>query len=185
MQPTSRAEAAARATRQDKLHPVTDRTPRPAQPGPAADKTDAGRRRTRDRRGRGMRGTIAPAYVPIARSRSQRFDAKVLDAVEDLEAMSGRDLTEIEFAVEDVPVVPADSDAEEHRADVLADRGVPLSRILPAGGSGADATPPRIVLYRRPLEARAENDDDLDDVVGEVVAEQVAAVLGIDRDDLD
>ncbi|MGI8868407.1 MAG: metallopeptidase family protein [Mycobacteriales bacterium] len=132
-----------------------------------------------------MRGTIAPAYVPIARSRSQRFDGKVLDAVEDLEAHSGRDLADLEFAVVDVPPVGAGENEAEFGPDMLADGGVPLSRILPSTGTGTDTTPPRIVLYRRPLEARAETDEDLDEVILEVVAEQVAAVLGIDREDLD
>jgi predicted Zn-dependent protease with MMP-like domain len=130
-----------------------------------------------------MRGTLAPAYVPITRSRAQRFDEQVLDVVEDLEARSGRDLTEIEFAVEDVPEVAAPG-GPELGEDVLADRGVPLSRILPQVNTPNGPTGPRILLYRRPLEARAETDEDLEDVLLEVVAEQVADVLGIDRDEL-
>ena len=38
-------------------------------------------RRHRDRRGRGLRGALAPASVPLGRSRSQSFDELVLDAV--------------------------------------------------------------------------------------------------------
>ncbi len=38
----------------------------------------------RDRHGRGLRGRLVPAEVPLARSRAEEFDYLVLDAVEDL-----------------------------------------------------------------------------------------------------
>jgi predicted Zn-dependent protease with MMP-like domain len=41
------------------------------------------------------------------------------------------------------------------------------------------------VLYRRPLEFRAVDRDDLADLVHNVVIEQVANLLGVDPDDLD
>ena len=42
-------------------------------------------RSRRDRHGRGLRGRLVPAEVPLARSRAEQFDDLVLDAVEDLE----------------------------------------------------------------------------------------------------
>ncbi|MGH3935277.1 MAG: metallopeptidase family protein, partial [Pseudonocardiaceae bacterium] len=39
-------------------------------------------RKRRDRRGRGVRGLLFPATLPATRSRSERFDAIVLDALE-------------------------------------------------------------------------------------------------------
>ncbi len=65
----------------------------------------AGRRR--DRRGRGLRGELAPRGVPLARTRSEEFDDLILDAVEDLERSWASELADVEFAVEDVPPVPA------------------------------------------------------------------------------
>jgi predicted Zn-dependent protease with MMP-like domain len=41
------------------------------------------------------------------------------------------------------------------------------------------------VLYRRPLEARAVDHLDLDDLVHDVVIEQVASLLGMHPDELD
>jgi predicted Zn-dependent protease with MMP-like domain len=45
--------------------------------------------------------------------------------------------------------------------------------------------PARIVLYRRPLEFRALDRDDLADLVHDVIVEQVANLLGVDPDDIE
>jgi len=137
------------------------------------------RRGRRDRRGRGMRGRLVPSSVPLARSRGQQFDDLVLDAVEDLERRWGPDLAGVEFAVEEVPPELPDFDG-----DVLEDGRVPLARLLPASNRGG-RTPPRIVLYRRPLEARALDREDLDDLVHDVVVEQIARLLGKEPDEVD
>jgi len=146
------------------------------------------RRRTarRDRRGRGLRGRLVPPSVPLARSRAQQFDDLVLDAVEHLERRWGSELESVEFAVEDVPQVPADGADPEFDEDVVDDGSIPLARLLPAGWDGEGrSTPPRIVLYRRPLEVRSLDRVDLADLVHEVVVDQVAHLLGIDADDVD
>src|SRR5690606_20746780 len=44
--------------------------------------TGPGRRPGRDRHGRGMRGRLVPASVPLARTRAEIFDDLVLDTVE-------------------------------------------------------------------------------------------------------
>ena len=70
--------------------------------------------------------------------------------------------------------------------DVIEDGSVPLARLLPAGADPAGRpTPPRIVLYRRPLEIRAHRPDDLADLVHDVVVDQVAILLGLDPDEID
>ena len=55
------------------------------------------------------------------------------------------------------------------------------SRPPRSGGCCAErpARPNRVVVYRRPVEARAQDDLDLADIVREVVTEQVAALLGV------
>ena len=126
-----------------------------------------------------MRGRLVPPTVPLARSRSQQFDDLVLDAVEDLERRWGPDLAGVEFAVEDVP-----PELPEFDGDVLEDGRVPLARLLPPRPRD-QRTAPRIVLYRRPLEARALDRDDLGDLVHDVVVEQVAHLLGKDPDEVD
>jgi hypothetical protein len=137
--------------------------------------------RRRDRRGRGLRGELAPRGVPLARTRSEAFDDLILDAVEDLERSWAAELADVEFAVEDVPGVPAN--AVEFDPEVIADRGVPLGRLVPANES--ESSRPLIVIYRRPLESRATDRDDRADLVFSVVAELVAEALGKDVDEID
>jgi predicted Zn-dependent protease with MMP-like domain len=140
----------------------------------------------RDRRGRGLRGRLVPAGVPLARSRAQQFDDLVLDAVEHLERRWAKELEPVEFAVEDVPQVAAPGAEPAYDSDVVGDDGIPLARLLPAGNDpDGEPTPPRIVVYRRPLEARSLDRLDLADLVHEVVIEQVANLLGLDPDDVD
>ena len=98
--------------------------------------------------------------MPAYRSRARRFDELVLGAVDGLEKQWSRQLEGTEFAVEDVP--PSNP--------------APWER----GG-----LPARIVVYRRPLETRALDQDDLADLVHDVVVEQVAHLLGRSPDDVD
>ncbi|GEL95151.1 metallopeptidase family protein [Cellulomonas composti] len=128
--------------------------------------------RRRDRRGRGPRGPLLPDSMPAYRTRAQRFDDFVLDAVEHLERRWARQLGGTEFAVEDVP--PSNPAPWEHG-------GVPLGRYFPADAGLA----PRIVVYRRPVEARSLDVADLADLVRDVVVEQVAHMLGKDPQDVD
>ena len=129
------------------------------------------RKHTRDRRGRGLRGPLAPPQVPLALTRAEQFDELVLDAVERLERRWPQ-LAEIELAVEEVP--PADT---AHWSDEL----VPLGRLILERRN----EPVRIVIYRRPVEARAAGRPELADLVYEVVVEQVAELLGREPDEID
>lgn len=69
----------------------------------------------------------------------------------------------MEFAVEDVPL------AEDRPVEPVL-----LGRLYPASGEH----PPRIVVYRRPVEARA-SEHTLAALVQDVVVEQVAELLGL------
>ncbi|GGM01366.1 metallopeptidase family protein [Nakamurella endophytica] len=137
----------------------------------------APRRRRRDRHGRGLRWPLLPADLPGARSRAEQFDDAVIDATADLEERWPREMKEIDFAVDDVPPLPAGEVLPS--SDVVLDGGVPLTRFVPPGVDGRGrATRARIVIYRRPLEVRAEDAGDLGDLVAEVLTEQLEAVLG-------
>jgi predicted Zn-dependent protease with MMP-like domain len=57
--------------------------------------------------------------------------------------------------------------------------------VLPAHRDNGRDVPARIVVYRRPLEARAHDALDLGDLVHDVVVEQVAQLLGLDPDAVD
>jgi hypothetical protein len=74
-------------------------------------------------------------------------------------------LGELQVRVEDVPSA----------ADGTAEGGIALVR----------AEPGLLVVYRRPLELRAEDPEDLADLVHEVVVEAVAELLGLDPDEVD
>lgn len=105
-------------------------------------------------------------------SRSEMFDELVIEAAERLERRWGKPFPPVQFAVEDVPPSdPAPWEAPE----------VPLGRLF--GAEGRD--PARIVIYRRPVETRASGAGELAALVGEVVTEQVAALLMVDPDSLD
>ena len=136
--------------------------------------------RRRDRHGRGLRGRLVPPGIPLYRTRSQQFDDMVLDAVARLESRWETELAGVEFAVQEVP------EAEELVDDSVP---LPLSRTVPGSPDPQDparpATPSRIVVYRRPLMARAEDDDELSDLVFDVVVEEFAGVLGLDPDSVD
>lgn len=125
----------------------------------------------RDRRGRGVRGTLLPTSVPAWRSRASQFDDLVLDCIDQLPNAFREDVARIEFAVEEVP--PADPSPWEAGE-------VPLSRLFPADRG----LPPRIVIYRRPVEARSDPNTAAEFVHG-VVVEQVAHALGIPPQELD
>lgn len=131
----------------------------------------------RDRRGRGRRGPLAlpgpltpdgPQLVP---TRATRFDDLVLAGVERLTARWPNDLAAVEFGVEDVPpaVSPDGTSA------------VALAAVVVGPGVG----PTRVVVFRRPIEARAGSPAELADLVYDVLVEQVADVLGRPPEDVD
>ena len=130
---------------------------------------------------------LYPPTLPAAKTRAERFDAMVLEALEPIEQRWGTELTELDLAVDDVPEVDETSpDEVVWQAGVLADVGVPLAQLVPAGVD-PEGLPSRarIVLYRRPLEARARGGEDLADLLHEVLVEQVAEYLNIEPDAVD
>ena len=148
--------------------------PAESQPPPAA------RLRRRDRHGRGLRGPLAPAGSPLYRTRAERFDDLVLHAVAQLEPRWETELSGVEFAVEEVPAADVPADEPEP---------VPLARLDPGSADHGDparpARPARIVIYRQPLVARADGDEELSELVLDVVIEQFARLLGIDPQAID
>jgi hypothetical protein len=135
--------------------------------------------RRRDRHGRGLRGTLAPPGTPLYRSRAERFDDLVLQAVAQLEPRWHSELSGIEFAVEEIPPAGPPGDDPEP---------VPLGMLDPGWpdlGDMQTARPARIVLYRRPLLARADGEEELAELVLDVVVEEFARLLGIDPEAVD
>jgi zinicin-like metallopeptidase len=127
-----------------------------------------------------VRGPLAPVEVPLHRTRGEQFDDLVLDAVEEIEDHWAAELAALEFAVEDVP--PADGGLD-FGAEVVVDRGVPLGRLYREGLP--DINQPVVVVYRRPIEARAVDPEDRADLVFMVVVDLAAEFLGRDVDEVD
>jgi hypothetical protein len=75
--------------------------------------------RRRDRRGRGLRGVLAPRSVPLRRSRSDAFDDLVVESAVRLQRRWGGQLRAVEFLVEDVP--PGEDGGERARATLVHD----------------------------------------------------------------
>jgi predicted Zn-dependent protease with MMP-like domain len=134
-----------------------------------------------------VRGLLFPATLPAARSRSERFDAIVLDALEPIDERWHSELERLDVAVDEVPeITDSDPATVTWGSDVVEDGKVPLARLIPAGVDRTGLpTRARIVLYRRPLENRAQVGGDLSDLVHEVLVEQVASYLGVDPDLID
>jgi hypothetical protein len=123
-----------------------------------------------------MRGPVAPPQVPLAMSRAEAFSDLVQDSVERLERRWPQ-LAEVQFLVLAVPRPTPPGDEPE----AWPDEAVPLGGLIPAH----DGRPPRVVVYRRPVELRTKNRDERALLVHEVVVEQVAELLGLAPESVD
>jgi hypothetical protein len=101
----------------------------------------------------------------------------VLDAVDRLKLKWSGQLSAVEFAVEEVP--PADELLDGPGR--LSSDPIPFGRVQSAMGG----SPAVVVVYRRPLEARARDRDALGALVHDVVVEQVASLLGLSPEIVD
>ena len=171
-----------------------------------------GRLHRRDRHGRGLRGSLVPPDVPLHRTRAERFDDLVLLAVSQLEPRWEAELSGVEFAVEEIP--PAGPDPDDSDPVPLARLELPAPPVstkppvspappipavppasptfelpgvppVPISAPAAQPHPARIVVYRRPLMARADGEEELAELVLDVVVEQFAHWLGVDPQTVD
>jgi predicted Zn-dependent protease with MMP-like domain len=130
----------------------------------------------RDRRGRGSRGPdlahgpLAPHGVPRQQPPGARFDALAVAVLDDIEERWHEELPPLDLAVEEVPVLPDDWSTDR----------VPLGSLVPATAT----TRARIVLFRRPIEHRADDRGELAAIVLTVLVDQVAELIGVPPSDL-
>ncbi len=130
---------------------------------------------------------MLPSTVPAWRTRGQEFDRLVMEAFAPLESRWYDRLTKLDISVDDVPRIrPLHPDSVTWPDEVVADGPVPLSRLIPVGVDrfGA-ATRAQVVLFRKPLELRAGNPDDMVDLLREILVQQIATYLGVDPDVID
>lgn len=104
--------------------------------------------------------------------------------MEPIERRWHTELAQLDVAVDEVPEVKITTpDRVVWDEDVVVDANVPLARLVPAGVDRRGLpTRARVVLYRRPLEARARDGSDMADLLHDVLVEQIAAYLGLSPD---
>jgi hypothetical protein len=108
--------------------------------------------------------------VPAHLSARELFDRVAVEVMSDVESRWPEELAAVELAVEDIPVLPR---------TWVAPR-VPLASLVPA----TQVTPPRLVLFRRPIEHRSETRPDLEALLLTVVVEQLADYLGVPAEEV-
>jgi predicted Zn-dependent protease with MMP-like domain len=133
----------------------------------------------RDRHGRGIRGPLVGVGVPISTSPADRFDRIASEAVEHVEHRWRSQLAAVRFAVDLVPA--GGGAAAAATAGAIESGGVLLAQIVPA----VAGQPTQIVLYRKPIELRARDLEDLEDLVHDVVVQVIANYLGLEPEVVD
>ena len=135
---------------------------------------ESGGRRSRsgqDRRGRGLRGPLAWPPIPAMASRRDAFDDLVRDVADDLDRVLESHGLVVEFAVMDLPTDLGRDWAPE----------VPLARSITATRS----TPARVIVFRRPVTARAGGRSATLRLVRSVLIGEVADLFAIPPEELD
>ena len=128
-----------------------------------------------------------PPTVPGWRSRAERFDMAVLEAYETIEQRWRERVSALDVAVDEIPrISPKDPDIVQWPPEVVADGPIALARLIPAGVDiRGNATRARIVLFRKPIERRAKDSDELAELLHELLVAQVATYLGVEPSVID
>ena len=111
----------------------------------------------------------------------------VLEVYEPIEQRWRERLSALDVAVDEIPrLSPKDPDSVQWPPEVVADGPIPLARLIPAGVDvRGNPTRARIVLFRKPIERRAKDSDELADILHELLVAQVATYLGVEPSVID
>lgn len=115
--------------------------------------------------------TGAPVRLRRTPERSEVFDRALREAVARVGARCPEAVEGVEIGVEDVPTLATTWSGDE----------VPLAAAVEATAD----TPGKVVVYRRPLELRAEDASMLRLLIRQTLVEQLAALTGLDVDQID
>lgn len=128
-----------------------------------------------------------PPTVPGWRTRAERFDMAVLEAYEPIEQRWADRVSALDVAVDEIPRITAkDPYSVQWPPEVVADGPIALARLIPAGVDvRGNSTRARIVLFRKPIERRAKDSDELADLLHELLVAQVATYLGVEPSVID
>lgn len=111
----------------------------------------------------------------------------VLEAYEPIEQRLGSRIAELDIAVDEIPrISPRDPENVQWPPEVVADGPIALARLIPAGVDvRGNATRARVLLFRKPIERRAKDSEDLTDLLHEILVAQVATYLDVDPSVID
>ena len=111
----------------------------------------------------------------------------VLEAYEPIEQRWQDRVSALDVAVDEIPrISPKDPDSVQWPPEVVADGPIALARLIPAGVDiRGNATRARIVLFRKPIERRAKDTDELAELLHELLVAQVATYLGVEPSVID
>ena len=134
-----------------------------------------------------MRGPLLPRTAPGWRSRAEQFDMAVLEAYEPIERRWQERVSTLDVAVDEIPrISPKDPDSVQWPPEVVADGPIALARLIAAGvDMRGNSTRARIVLFRKPIERRAKDADELIELLHELLVAQVATYLGVEPSIID
>lgn len=140
----------------------------------------------RDRRGRGARGPLLPQQTPRFRTRSQLFDAAVLEAYAPIQNAFAAELAGLDVAVDTVPRMRLRPDMTVLPDDIVADGPVPLGRVVAAGvDAQGRPTRARMVVFRMPIEERTRTHGERAELLSTVMTALVASYLNVEPQDID
>lgn len=96
-------------------------------------------------------------------------------------------VSQLDIAVDEIPRIAAkDPESVQWPPEVIADGPIALARLIPAGVDvRGNATRARIVLFRKPIERRAKDTEELGELLHEILVAQVAIYLDVDPSVID
>lgn len=140
----------------------------------------------RQRHGRGIRGPLLPENTPRFKTRSQRFDATVLEAYAPLQQRFAEQLQTLDVAIDTVPRMRIRPETAMASDEIASDGPVPLGRLIPAGvDQRGRPTRARIVIFRMPIMHRCVNREEELRLLEAVFKYLVASFLNMLPTDID
>lgn len=111
----------------------------------------------------------------------------VLEAYEPIERQWQERVSALDVAVDEIPrIAPKDPESVQWPPEVIADGPIALARLIQAGVDvRGNSTRARIVLFRKPIERRVKDADELADLLHEILVAQVATFLGVEPNVID
>lgn len=127
------------------------------------------RTRKRDRHGRGLRGPMLPPRTPAWTSRNEKFLDLVREAMSNLDQRHGAKFRSVEISVDLIPTI---------RDLAKIDGEVALGRLV-------TGTPNRVILYRRPIEVRSQDEHMRMHIIKDVLAEKLGELWSMSPNEVD